>query len=1074
MRKRIGILVLCAVLGITGTAGCLPGSAVLTASASYETSGTWGEVNWSLDEEGTLTISGSGAMGEDKGWASSTDSPWSYRSDIRNVIIEDGVTSIKTWAFYACSGLVSVTIPASVTEYGSGIFNSCSSLTTVSLPEGMTKIADSMFCNCESLTSITIPEGVSYIGSNAFDGCTSLTDISIPASVTDIGGSAFAGTHWLAQHPMTIINHILLNGSSVEGDVVIPDDVTAISDYAFQDNTAMTSVTIPDSVTKIGSGAFSGCTGLTALVLPDTIEEIPFGLCEGCTGLTEITFPASVTSISANAYRGCTGLTSVVIPDTVTYMSSGVFEDCTSLASVTLPETLTTIGKGAFAGTAWQAANPFFVHQGVLYDASAVTGDVTVPENVTKVDSYAFAGNTEVTSVVFPANVSLLMDYVFNGCDALTSVTIENPLCRIADSEYTIPANTTICGYPGSLAENYAEKYGRTFVALEGEAPAGYTYEVFPLMAPFHDYFYVRTDNPDPYSFRFVDKDTVYGDEGEIKLKESLFADVKYEDTATYRVNGGYLFAGSGTDGGVLTLQIDTQTSAPRTIPVHNLSTGEIEYETDRNEIWVDLDTQITLPQLYDDVDYLIATYAEGSDFFAKMDAVQKGFSSICLYSGSYIRGEVQRKGEFWSLSNSPHVDQTFYIQSPYARSGNQTLLASSLYPLRYDSVGFPSMMGAVAKRLDENATYKWSDSSHWLIDVTNGGETKSYGGQGSGTGQGIDPDQVLQTFTFEEEAPGYDMTSIRTLLGDYAKLEVPDDVPDVDTLTWDAVMDTVGDGAWVRMTSIGSIFGGYSSAYAYLYDTGSDRSLNADPVGTGGSIYWWGPLGYGSDTWVDGRYIGSHEIWEPGAVWEEHPQSDIILTQTAFPEITYRYTYSRTYEDVEITETVRNVRFTYDAQNEIWIPADMDSNDYQAIVTLAGQGEIAEKYLDMVQLTSDEIQALGVDSNTNTPPMTGYIYDGTAAAGTPFEGPEFGLGDVNLDKTIDASDAADVLIAAARIGAGDDAGLTAQQSALADVNSDGSVNAGDAAVILSYAAELGAQTFTGTLEEYLAQSVHR
>lgn len=973
MRKRIGILVLCAVLGFTGTAGCLPGSAVLTASASYETSGTWGEVNWSLDEEGTLTISGSGAMGEDKGWASSTDSPWSYRSDIRNVIIEDGVTSIKTWAFYACSGLVSVTIPASVTEYGSGIFNSCSSLTTVSLPEGMTKIADSMFCNCESLTSITIPEGVSYIGSNAFEGCTSLTDISIPASVTDIGGSAFAGTPWLAQHPMTIINHILLNGSSVEGDVVIPDDVTAISDYAFQDNTAMTSVTIPDSVTKIGSGAFSGCTGLTALVLPDTIEEIPFGLCEGCTGLTEITFPASVTSISANAYRGCTGLTSVVIPDTVTYMSSGVFEDCTSLASVTLPETL-----------------------------------------------------------------------------------------------------TTICGYPGSLAENYAEKYGRTFVALEGEAPAGYTYEVFPLMAPFHDYFYVRTDNPDPYSFRFVDKDTVYGDEGEIKLKEALFADVKYEDTATYRVNGGYLFAGSGTDGGVLTLQIDTQTSAPRTIPVHNLSTGEIEYETDRNEIWVDLDTQITLPQLYDDVDYLIATYAEGSDFFAKMDAVQKGFSSICLYSGSYIRGEVQRKGEFWSLSNSPHVDQTFYIQSPYARSGNQTLLASSLYPLRYDSVGFPSMMGAVAKRLDENATYKWSDSSHWLIDVTNGGETKSYGGQGSGTGQGIDPDQVLQTFTFEEEAPGYDMTSIRTLLGDYAKLEVPDDVPDVDTLTWDAVMDTVGDGAWVRMTSIGSIFGGYSSAYAYLYDTGSDRSLNADPVGTGGSIYWWGPLGYGSDTWVDGRYIGSHEIWEPGAVWEEHPQSDIILTQTAFPEITYRYTYSRTYEDVEITETVRNVRFTYDAQNEIWIPADMDSNDYQAIVTLAGQGEIAEKYLDMVQLTSDEIQALGVDSNTNTQPMTGYIYDGTAAAGTPFEGPEFGLGDVNLDKTIDASDAADVLIAAARIGAGDDAGLTAQQSTLADVNSDGSVNAGDAAAILSYAAELGAQTFTGTLEEYLAQSVHR
>ena len=65
-------------------------------------------VNWSLDEEGTLHITGEGAMAS---WESEADVPWAqYRSQIKEIQIEDGVTSVGAYAFCNCSGLSTVTI----------------------------------------------------------------------------------------------------------------------------------------------------------------------------------------------------------------------------------------------------------------------------------------------------------------------------------------------------------------------------------------------------------------------------------------------------------------------------------------------------------------------------------------------------------------------------------------------------------------------------------------------------------------------------------------------------------------------------------------------------------------------------------------------------------------------------------------------------------------------------------------------------------------------------------------------------------------------------------------------------
>ena len=115
-----------------------------------------------------------------------------------------------------------------------------------------------------SVSSVIIPDGVVKIAGYAFYECASLTSVTIPDSVTEIGAWAFKGTSWLEAQPQpVIINNILLDYSSASGDVVISDEVTKISDYAFHECASLTSITIPDSVDVIGDTAFEGCENIT-------------------------------------------------------------------------------------------------------------------------------------------------------------------------------------------------------------------------------------------------------------------------------------------------------------------------------------------------------------------------------------------------------------------------------------------------------------------------------------------------------------------------------------------------------------------------------------------------------------------------------------------------------------------------------------------------------------------------------------------------------------------------------------------------------------------------------------------
>ena len=181
--------------------------------------------------------------------------------------------------------------------------------------------------------------------------------------MTSIGGYAFYGCSGLRLFTVSpnnthykSINGLLLskNGNTliagINGNVVIPDSVTSIGDYAFYNCSGLTSVTIPDSVTSIGEYAFYYCSGLTDITISDGVTSIGGYAFGYCSGLTSITIPDSVTSIGRYAFNGCSGLTSVTIGDSVTSIGYCAFYKCRGLTSVTIGDSVTSIGDYAFRG----------------------------------------------------------------------------------------------------------------------------------------------------------------------------------------------------------------------------------------------------------------------------------------------------------------------------------------------------------------------------------------------------------------------------------------------------------------------------------------------------------------------------------------------------------------------------------------------------------------------------------------------------------------------------------------------------------------------------------------------------
>lgn len=242
-----------------------------------------GGLTWDLTKAGTLTISGNGAMPD---YSSAGDQPWNeYSSQIRTVLIEDGVTSIGNCAFWTC-GVLDVRIAASVTTIGNSAFRG-SSIISVDIPSSVKTIGDSAFRECKNLRSVTVSEGVERIVQNAFRACTGLISIDLPASIGEVGAGAF--------FECTEMKSASFAPGSKQ--VKLGDDMFTRCYY-------LMSVTLPSSIDRIGDRMFMNCGKLYGVEIPRGAESIGEGAFAS-SGVVGIIIPDSVTTIGSAAFSAC-------------------------------------------------------------------------------------------------------------------------------------------------------------------------------------------------------------------------------------------------------------------------------------------------------------------------------------------------------------------------------------------------------------------------------------------------------------------------------------------------------------------------------------------------------------------------------------------------------------------------------------------------------------------------------------------------------------------------------------------------------------------------------------------------
>lgn len=214
--------------------------------------------------------------------------------EIIDMVIPDGVTTIKKNAFKSCPDLQSVSIPTSVTSIGGQAFSGCSGLSSITIPNGVESIGACAFEECSGLTSVTIGSGVTSMGAIAFYNCENLTSVHI----SDLAAWCNIDFDGYSTNPLIYAHHLFMNNEEIT-DLVIPNSITAIKDYTFEGCLSLTSVMIHDNVTSIGERAFNS-SGLSDFYCK--AEQVPachnYAFDNGESGMT-----LHVPSVSIEAYQ---------------------------------------------------------------------------------------------------------------------------------------------------------------------------------------------------------------------------------------------------------------------------------------------------------------------------------------------------------------------------------------------------------------------------------------------------------------------------------------------------------------------------------------------------------------------------------------------------------------------------------------------------------------------------------------------------------------------------------------------------------------------------------------------------
>ena len=343
--------------------------------------GTCGaNVTYTLDSEGTLTLSGSGHT-TDYGLK---ESIFYNNTNIKKLVISEGVTGIGNYTFYGCSEISGeLKLPSTISYIGESAFDDCTGFTgDLIIPEGVTKIGRRAFEDCTGFDGrLVLPESLREIDNCAFQQCKKLSGtLELPDGITSIEFAAF------------------YDCKSLTGDLVIPEGITRVEDLAFCYCSGFDGeLVLPDGINYIGDWAFRECSSLTGdLILPKGLKTLgghAFAACESIEG--RIVLPEGLETIGRNAFAMNMKVSGgLEIPSSLKTIGISAFEGCEGLSGeLILPETLTSIGERSFVGPGFEKVTVLnkdmeigYAALGYCYKGAYVAMD--------KFDLYGYADST--------------------------------------------------------------------------------------------------------------------------------------------------------------------------------------------------------------------------------------------------------------------------------------------------------------------------------------------------------------------------------------------------------------------------------------------------------------------------------------------------------------------------------------------------------------------------------------------------------------------------------------------------------------------------------------------------------